>query len=160
MKISPAALLVAPVLLLISCGQDATTIDASPDLAAFSRGDIADIRSRDDTFYPTPDEEVRAVRETASGWAACRAVADIYVDLLKTGELAPKPTSVLSTTSVPDAVRRTDEDWIDQLYTPLESGDLTEARDLLADSGSCGLVPAEESGDRSRTVADVVNELG
>lgn len=142
---------------LVACGGDDVALEDRAELQGYSRSDVADLIARDDTVYSSTDEQLRNLQQFAKGWAACRDVYNIYVDLVRTGQLASKPEPRQAEAEIAGTSEEIQQ-WIDSLYAPLSEGDPATARSALADDQTCGFIPVDEAGDRSVTIADALNE--
>lgn len=144
---------------LAACGADDVALEERAELQGFAEADVSDLIARDDIVYSSTEEQLRSLQQFAKGWAACRDVYSIYVDLVRTGQLAPKPPPLAAQTDIPGTSEEI-QGWIDSLYAPLAEGDPAAARSSLADDQTCGFIPVQESGDRSMTIADALNDPG
>lgn len=142
---------------VVACGGDDVALEERPEIQGYAPADVADLIARDDTAYSSTDEQLRSLQQFAKGWAACRDVYNIYDDLVRTGELAPKPEPRSAEAEISGTSEEIQQ-WIDSLYAPLLEGDPATARSTLADEQTCGFIPVEEVGDRSVTIADALND--
>jgi len=143
-----------------SCGSDdPQDVDAEhEEFAGLNRADVREILARDDTSYDSTEERTERIQGVALGWAACRAVYEIYDEWVRTGSLRPEPEPVQPDVDVADSIIKMNRFWIKTLYDPLAAGDRALAREQLVSDQGCGFVPANAEGDRSISIAEALAE--
>jgi hypothetical protein len=159
MRSARVAVGVIAVTILASCGSN-TPLEERAELQGFAVADVQDIIEIDeDVAYDSEAEQLASLQRGAKGWAACRDVLAAYRSFLESGDVPPPPAPHPADADIEEVSGHTDR-FIDVLYSPLEEGDVEGFMTAFVDPLNCGEIPANETGDRSATIADVVEELG
>jgi hypothetical protein len=148
---------VALVLAVASCGDDAPLAERA-ELQGFAVADVEDLIERNDTAYDSSAHELRFLQQFAKGWAACRDAYEGYASFVQGGGVPPRPDVRSAEADVPGTDQEI-QTFIAELWSPIADGDAEGTRAQLVDDQVCGFIPAQESGDRSVTIAEAVEEL-
>lgn len=140
-----------------ACGSS-PPLEERDELQGFADADVQEIIETNDIAYDSEAEKVEAFQLGAMGWASCRDLLAVYRDWLETGELGPAPEPRLAEEPI-EANEKLVDEATGGLYALLAEGDEEGFVAAFTDQLNCGQIPANETGDRTVTIADAVDEL-
>jgi hypothetical protein len=142
---------------LVACGGDAD-LAGSDELGGLPTADVALALADESTEYDSTEVALESYQRYVKVWNACRAVYEVYEQLVMTGELADRPEPIHADRDVGSTHEAT-VGVIADLYDPMADGNPAGTRSQLASDQQCGSIPVNESGDRSVDIAEAVEDL-